>query len=70
MNRLKLWRLQAGLTQYEAARRLAIGESTLAVLETGRLRPSKAQMERLRAYFGAEALTLFSPVRERVEIER
>jgi len=66
MLRLKLWRLQEGLTQGEAAKRLGLGESTLAILESGRLRPTLDQLERLRATFGEATPTLFEPVRERV----
>jgi len=66
MIRLKLWRLQEHLTQSEAARRLGVGESTLAMLESGRLRPTPAQIEVLRKSFGAQADTLFDPVQERV----
>jgi transcriptional regulator with XRE-family HTH domain len=66
MLRIKLWRLQAGLTQMEAAGRLGIGLSTLSLLEGGRLRPTRAQVERLRRLFGSEADTLFDPVQERV----
>ena len=66
MIRLKLWRLQAKLTQAEAARQLGLGESTLAMLETGRLRPTQGQLEVLRKSFGPETDTLFESVRERV----
>ncbi|MGA8098216.1 MAG: helix-turn-helix transcriptional regulator [Candidatus Cybelea sp.] len=66
MIRLKLWRLQAKLTQAEAARQLGVGESTLAMLETGRLRPTQGQLEVLRKSFGLETDTLFESVRERV----
>ena len=68
MIRLKLWRLQEGLTQADAAKRLGMGESTLAVLESGRLRPTIAQLARLRAVFGEQAVTLFDQVRDRVDI--
>lgn len=68
MIRLKLWRLQEGLTQAEAAKRLGIGESTLAVLESGRLRPTAAQLIRLGAVFGEQAAALFDHVRDRVDV--
>jgi transcriptional regulator with XRE-family HTH domain len=67
LNRLRLWRLQNGLTQGEAAARLGIGTSTLALLERDRLRPTPGQLEVLRRTFGAEAATLFDQVQERVE---
>lgn len=66
MLRLKLWRLQEGLTQERAAQRLGIGESTLCVLESGRLRPTSSQIAQLRRTFGDEVGNLFDPVRERV----
>lgn len=66
MTRLKLWRLQAGLTQREAAARLGIGESTYGFLESGRMQPSPAQLERLACSFPNPA-RLFEPVSERIE---
>jgi transcriptional regulator with XRE-family HTH domain len=66
MIRLKLWRLQEHLTQSEAARRLGIGESTLAMLESGRLRPTASQIDVLRRSFGTETDSLFDQVQERV----
>lgn len=67
MLRIKLWRLQSGLTQAQAAHRLGIGESTLAMLESGRLAPSPQQIARLQAFFGEQARTLFEPVRDRID---
>jgi transcriptional regulator with XRE-family HTH domain len=63
---LKLWRLQAHLTQREAATRLGIGESTYGFLESGRMQPSRAQLLRLERWFPDPA-RLFQPVREKVE---
>jgi transcriptional regulator with XRE-family HTH domain len=68
VNRLKLWRLQEGLTQADAAKRLGIGESSLAVLESGRLRPTTGQLARLRAAFGEQTVSLFDQVHDRVDI--
>lgn len=67
MLRLKLWRLQQNLTQELAARTLGIGESTFALLESGRLRPTQQQLEVLARYFGAQTDSLFEPVRDRIE---
>ena len=67
MNRLRLWRLQTGLKQTEAAKRLGIGLSTYCLLEAGRLRPSRAQWKRLSAFFGPNVADILSPVREKVE---
>lgn len=68
MLKFKLWRLQEDLTQEEAARRLGIGASTLAILESGRLRPTAGQIEHLRLTFGSGADSLFEPVCERIEV--
>lgn len=67
MLRLKLWRLQHGFTQEHAARLLGIGESTYALLESGRLRPTPHQLKTLGRHFGADTESLFEPVRDRVE---
>jgi len=66
MLRLKFWRLQQGLTQRQAARRLGIGESTLAILESGRLRPTVQQLQTLQRTFGADADRLFEPIQDHV----
>jgi transcriptional regulator with XRE-family HTH domain len=66
MLRLKLWRMQQGLTQSEGATKLGLGVSTLALLESGRLRPTPGQRELLRRTFGAETDSLFDPVQESV----
>ena len=60
MIRFKLWRLQKGLTQADAAMRLGIGESTLAMLESGRLRPTRSQLDILRRHFGEKVGSLLS----------
>ena len=67
MTELKWWRLQAKLTQRQAAARLRIGESTYGFLESGRMRPSPAQLERLRYVFGEDAARMLDPVPERAE---
>ena len=66
MNRLRLWRLQNGLTQGEAAARLGLGLSTLALLEKNRMTPTPSQLVLLRRTFGKETDTLFNQVQERV----
>lgn len=66
MIRLKLWRLQRGFTQERAAHWIGIGESSYAMLESGRLRPTAAQIRRLRQRFG-DVESLFEPVRDQVE---
>lgn len=59
---LKFWRLQEGLTQGAAAELLGIGKSTLAILESGRLRPTPRQREQLRRTFGKTTDSLFEPM--------
>jgi transcriptional regulator with XRE-family HTH domain len=66
MLRFKLWRMQNRLTQAQAAEVLKLGESTLALLESGRMRPTPGQIDHLRATFGAEVHSIFDPVQERV----
>jgi transcriptional regulator with XRE-family HTH domain len=65
--RLKLWRLQKGLTQNQAARVLHLGASSFALLESGRLQPTRQQRRLLSAHFGDQVETLFEPVCEQVE---
>lgn len=66
--RLKLWRLQQDLTQERAARWIGISESSYALLESGRLRPTPAQLDLLRRRFGNEVESLFDAVRDCVEV--
>jgi transcriptional regulator with XRE-family HTH domain len=66
MIRLKLWRLQRGMTQTQAARATGIGGSAYAMLESGRLRPTYQQLSRLRELFGSLTDSLFESVREQV----
>lgn len=69
MIRLKLWRLQSKLTQAQAALTIGIGESSYAMLESGRLKPTSTQRERFRFYFGSQLESIFEPVAERVEAQ-
>ena len=66
MLRIKLWRFQNHLTQEDAAAQLGLGLSTLALLESGRLRPTASQIELLRRSFGPDVETLFDQVKERI----
>lgn len=68
MIRLKLWRLQQSLTQERAARWIGVGESSYAMLESGRLRPTPAQLDLLRQRFGDHVESLFDAVRDCVEV--
>ncbi|MFY9718579.1 MAG: helix-turn-helix transcriptional regulator [Candidatus Cybelea sp.] len=65
MTRLKFWRLQARLTQREAAMKLGIGESTYGFLESGRMQPSPAQLERLARSF-TDPARLFEAVPDEI----
>ena len=68
MLRIKFIRLEQGLGQRETAAKLGFGLSTYALLESGRLRPTAAQLALLRRSFGSETETLFEPVQERVGV--
>ena len=70
MLRIKLWRMQQGLTQGEAALKLGLGLSTLALLENGRLRPTAGQRGLLRRTFGVETDSLFEPVQESIGVSQ
>jgi transcriptional regulator with XRE-family HTH domain len=65
--RLRFWRLAQGLTQVEAARRLRMSHLTLSYLETGRLRPTGRDLERLRRAFGSQAERLFEEIEDGLE---
>jgi transcriptional regulator with XRE-family HTH domain len=60
--RLRAWRTQSGKTQEEAARLLDISRSAYALIETGRLRPTRRVADRLRAVFGEESDALLRPI--------
>jgi transcriptional regulator with XRE-family HTH domain len=62
MLRLQLWRLTAGLTQVEAARRLGMSHLTFGYLESGRLSPSLRDLNRIRQVFGDRAEAMFEHV--------
>jgi transcriptional regulator with XRE-family HTH domain len=65
MNELRLWRARLGLTALRAAKVFGFGEYTYRMLESGRLRPSIAQLKALGAYFGVDAKGLFKEVNGR-----
>lgn len=62
LTRLKVRRLQENLTQAQAAERLGIGISAYSLIESGRMRPSRAQMRALEQVFGRSAAALLEPV--------
>ena len=55
MTRLKLWRLQRGMTQQDVAARCGLGLSAYSLIESGRLIPSDAQAAALEALFKVAA---------------
>lgn len=70
MLRLRFWRLSSGFSQAEAARRLGMSHLTLGYLETGRLRPSPRDRERLERFFGPAADRLFEEIAAGIEEPR
>ena len=61
---LKVKRLRENITQREAANRLKIGVSAYSLIETGRTRPSQAQIRALEDAFGSKASGLLDPVQD------
>ena len=62
MLRLRVWRLSKGLTQVNAARKLGMNHLTFGYLESGRLRPTEKDLERLRSHFGSQTTSLFEEI--------
>jgi len=63
MTRLKLWRLQAQLTQAEAAQRCGVSIGLYRELEAGRARPSDRVAALLEKAVGESAVRLLKPTR-------
>lgn len=55
-------RLQAGLTQAELAERMQTSQSAVARLESGRVKPSAATLEKLARATGTRLKISFEPV--------
>jgi transcriptional regulator with XRE-family HTH domain len=68
MLRIRVWRLLEGLTQEEAARKLGLSQLTYSYLESGRLRPTPDQLERLRRTFGDRTERVLQPVGNTMEV--
>ena len=66
MNKLRVWRAEEGLTLDEAAELLKISRSSLHLIESGRLVPSKTQRKLLERHFSVDVETLLRPVRARL----
>jgi transcriptional regulator with XRE-family HTH domain len=67
MLRIRLWRHSRGLSQAQAARSLGMSHLRLGYLESGRLRPTKRDLERLRRSFGDQAERLFDEIGDGLE---
>jgi transcriptional regulator with XRE-family HTH domain len=67
LTQLKARRLQENITQAQAAERLGIGLSAYSLIESGRMRPSRAQMRALEETFGHGAHTLLDPLKDALE---
>jgi transcriptional regulator with XRE-family HTH domain len=63
MNKLRIWRAEKGLTLDEAANLLKMSRSSLHLIESGRLAPSKSQRELLERYFASDSEALLRPIR-------
>jgi len=66
MTELRLWRSREGLSLAAASKRLRMSVSMIWMLETGRLKPSAEQSQRLREGTGIDSSALLQPVRSRV----
>lgn len=66
MTKLKMWRMEQGLSLDEAAGKIGLSRSSLHYIESGRLVPSQGQKDRLTAFFLADAETLLRSVRSGV----
>ncbi len=55
--RIKKWRLEQGLLQRNLAKIIGVNEMTIVNWEKGRVRPTKRNLEKLRALFGFEPPT-------------
>lgn len=63
--RLRAWRTQNCKTQEEAARLLDVSRSSYALIESGRLQPTRRVANRLREVFGEDADALLRPISTR-----
>jgi transcriptional regulator with XRE-family HTH domain len=56
-------RMRAGLSQTELARRMTTSQSYIARVESGKVRPSTAALERLAKATGSRLKITFEPIR-------
>lgn len=66
--RLRLWRVQAGLTQTEAAESLGLSRATYSPIELGRMSPTAEVAAILRDAFGEPAGALLDALKPRQAI--
>ena len=59
---LKLYRIQAGLTQFELAKRLGVGERVISLWETGRSVPHIEQAMDIARILEAEPKEVFPDI--------
>ena len=59
-NNLKMLRERAGLTQAEAAKKLGLGVSTIAMWETGRRNPRVPLFAKIAEVYGCEIADIFA----------
>lgn len=64
LTRLKLIRLQSGLSQSDVARKIKLAQSRLSVFENGQFSPSQKQKRKLAKVFGLSVEELFEPDEE------
>ena len=57
LGRIRIVRMQQGLKLYELAARLGMSESKLSRIETGRILPTKEQLDALSRILGISAKT-------------
>ena len=64
LTRLKLIRLQSGLSQSEVAKKISLAQSRLSVFENGQIDPSPKQKKKIAKVFGLSVEELFEPDEE------
>lgn len=62
LTQLKARRLQQNISQAAAAERLKMGVSAYSLIESGRMRPSPAQVQALEEAFGCAVQALLDPI--------
>jgi DNA-binding XRE family transcriptional regulator len=55
---IRKWRLEPGLFQRDLAKMIGVNEMTIVNWEKGRVRPTKRNLEKLRAVLGFEPLRI------------